>query len=72
MSGLKSGMAILTIEGGLTASIAGRVAMIMDLLDTRVFDEEGNVIGTREPLITREQGIELLAGLTECDLTIKP
>jgi hypothetical protein len=41
-------------------SIAGKIELITSLLDINEYDEDGNVIGHREPIITKEQALELL------------
>ena len=38
----------------------GRLSMIHELLDANVYDENGNVIGQKEPLITEEQAKRIL------------
>lgn len=42
-------------------SAAGRMQVIQDLLDTNIYAEDGvTVIGQKEPVITKEQALELL------------
>lgn len=41
-------------------SIAGKLEMIMQLSDTNIYDEDGNIIGQKEPLITIEEAKKLL------------
>lgn len=41
-------------------SAAERLQLITELLDDNVYDDFGNVIGKKEPLITKEQALELL------------
>lgn len=39
---------------------AGRLQLIQELLDPNDYDEEGNIIGQHEPLITIEDALKLL------------
>lgn len=41
-------------------TIAGRMQVINELLDTNVYDEDGNVVGQREPIITKDEAFMLL------------
>lgn len=45
---------------GLSRSAAGRMAIIKELLAPPIFDDNDNIIGYGEPLITQEQARELL------------
>lgn len=42
-------------------SPAGKLQIIQDLLDETVYDDNGNVIGKKEPVITKEQAMKLLS-----------
>lgn len=44
----------------LSSDIAGRMQMIHGLIDTNVYDDDGNIIGQKEPMITSEKARELL------------
>lgn len=59
---LKSGYALWAEMRGLKLSIAGRLEMIQELLSDEYIDDEGCLM-KREPLITREQALELLKEL---------
>lgn len=37
-----------------------KLQIIQDLLDDNVYDNDGNVIGKKEPIITKEEALELL------------
>lgn len=39
---------------------AGKLQMLMELLDENVYDDDGNIIGKKEPLITKEEALRLL------------
>lgn len=42
------------------SSAAAKVQMVMDLLDTNEYDDEDNIIGQKEPIITVEEARKLL------------
>lgn len=46
---------------------AGKLEIIMQLMDTNEYDDEGNIIGQKEPIITVEEAAQLL----EIELGIK-
>lgn len=37
-----------------------KLQIIQDLLDDNVYDNDGNVVGKKEPIITKEEALELL------------
>jgi hypothetical protein len=41
-------------------SIAGRLQLIQELLDENEYDDDGNIVGKKEPLITPEEARKLL------------
>lgn len=44
------------------STAAGRLELIMSLLDPNDYDEYGNVVGQHEPLITKEQAMLMIMG----------
>ena len=56
---IKSGPALQIISSD-KYNTAAKLQLIMELLDTNIYDDEGNVIGTKDALITKEEALSLL------------
>lgn len=50
----------------LRRSPAERLALLQSLMDPNVYDDDGNVIGLQEPLLTAEEGRKLLEEMANC------
>lgn len=45
---------------------AAKLQLIMDLLDENEYDEDGNIVGQKEPIISKEEALKIL-GLVDED-----
>ena len=46
-------------------TIAGQLQLVQELLDDNEYDDEGNIIGKKEPMITVEEAKKLLGFVDE-------